>query len=85
VSLGYRALAHSSEFSADDFEGFGSLQVIGIVGLVLSAAFAAWLSFRWLDDYYRDCPHCLATIRREASRCRHCAGEVEPQPAPPRS
>lgn len=27
----------------------------------------------------RDCPHCLEKIPKEASRCKHCAGEVEPQ------
>jgi hypothetical protein len=81
----YRALAHSSEFSADHFERFGFIQVIGIFGLVIPAILATGLLRRRFDDYYRQCPHCLATIRREASRCRHCAGKVEPQPAPVRS
>ena len=27
----------------------------------------------------RDCPHCLEKIPKEASRCKHCAGDVEPQ------
>lgn len=26
----------------------------------------------------RDCPHCLEKIPKEASRCKHCSGEVEP-------
>jgi len=26
----------------------------------------------------RDCPHCLSSIRAQASRCPHCTGEVSP-------
>jgi len=77
-----RLLVQSSGYSADDFQGFGYFQILGVVGLIASAAAATFIALRMYDDFYRACPHCLASIRREASRCRHCTGEV--QPAPPR-
>jgi hypothetical protein len=77
-----RVFFRSSKISGDTFENFGTIQVIGIVGLVASAALIVWVFFDLYDEYFRQCPHCLSSIKREASRCRHCTAEVDPLPVP---
>ena len=58
-----------------------------IVNFVL-LAFAVFLLVKWMnslrsqpapaDPTERDCPHCVMSISRKASRCGHCTQPVEP-------
>jgi large conductance mechanosensitive channel len=51
-------------------------------------AFAVFLLVKWMnslrsapppaDPTERDCPHCITSISRKASRCAHCTQPVEP-------
>jgi hypothetical protein len=56
------------------------LAVAGVVWMVVFVPFVVWIVHRWRVDQYRPCPHCLASIPRRASRCRHCTAEVVPNP-----
>jgi hypothetical protein len=65
------------EWSNEVLTSFGLSQMVGLVGLFVTAglALAAGLDLR--RHTFRECPHCLSRIRREATRCRYCTGEVD--------
>jgi hypothetical protein len=51
-----RLVLRPSGYSADDFHGFGFFQILGVVGLIASAAVATFIVFRRYEDFYRACP-----------------------------
>ena len=72
--------AHESEWSGHELTSFGFSQGFGLFGLGASILLALALATKRQRGIYRECPHCLSRIRREATRCRYCTAEVDPAP-----
>jgi hypothetical protein len=72
------ASPQEGEWSAEEFTTFGLPQVVGIFGGGATLLLAAAIAARRRRGAFRECPYCLARIRREATRCRYCTSEVEP-------
>jgi len=68
----------SGDWTYDKMSIFGLAQIAGLVGLTAIVGGVLWVSSDLRRRSYRECPHCLSRIRREASRCRYCTGEVGP-------
>lgn len=65
------------EWSNQELTSFGLWQIIGLVGMSTTAFLALVVALDLRRHLYRECPHCLSPIRREATRCRYCTSEVE--------
>jgi hypothetical protein len=68
----------SGDWSYDKMSTFGLAQVGGLLGLAAILGGVLWVSSDMRRRSYRECPHCLSRIRREATRCRYCTGELGP-------
>jgi hypothetical protein len=66
-----------NEWSWAALTSFGFPQAIGLGAFLAMAAAALALGFEIQRKSYKECPFCLSRIRREATRCRYCAAEVQ--------
>jgi len=65
------------EWSSQELTSFGLPQSMGLTALAVTTVLALVAAFDLRRRTYRECPHCLSRIRREATRCRYCTGEVD--------
>lgn len=68
----------SGAWTYDKLSTFGLEQAVGLIGLTAVVGGVVWVSSDRRRRSYRECPHCLSRIRREATRCRYCTGEIAP-------
>jgi hypothetical protein len=48
----------------------------GLLGASTVGLFVGYIIWAWWKEHYRPCPECKATIKSDASHCRHCTAEV---------
>ncbi|MBK5218786.1 MAG: hypothetical protein JJE35_03225 [Thermoleophilia bacterium] len=68
------------ELSSGNLTSFNLPQALGLFALLVTGSAAAVLSLEFRRRSRRDCPFCLSSIPRQASRCKYCTSEVSPAP-----
>jgi hypothetical protein len=74
------AFSPEHEWTREKLTSFGLPQAVGLLGLAFTIMIALVVAVDLRSFSYRECPHCLSRIRREATRCRYCSGEVGATP-----